>query len=135
MIRDFPLDFAGFSKTWKPNQCLALPPGFAAKEKPDVTAPVFEAGVDQVHAAWLAMLAAQPRVSGVRRHGGQIEAVQKTPLVGFPDWITAEPVDLGGGRASVCVFSRSKYGIRDMGVNARRVNDWLAALGAQMAKA
>lgn len=133
MISDFPLDFARFRKIWKPNQCLALPPGFAAAEKADVESPVFSAGVDQVHAAWLAVVADQPRTSKARQQGGQIEAVQKTALIGFPDWITAEPVDLGGGKASICVFSRSKYGIRDLGVNVARVSAWLAALQARLA--
>jgi uncharacterized protein (DUF1499 family) len=132
MIRDFPLDFASFSKTWKPNQFLALPPGFAARQKPDMDSPVFNAGVDQVHAAWLRVIASQPRTSAPRQQSGQIETVQRTALVGFPDTVTALPVDLGGGKASICVFSRSRYGIRDFNVNETRVRAWLAALAQQL---
>lgn len=135
MITDFPLDFSGFSKTWKPNQFLALPPGFAARQKPDMESPVFTASVETVRAALLAVIAAQPRTTAPREAGGQIETVQRTALLRFPDTITAMPVDLGDGRSSVCVFSRSKYGIRDFNMNETRVRQWLELLAARLATA
>jgi uncharacterized protein (DUF1499 family) len=133
MITDFPLDFASFSKTWKPNQFLALPAGFAARQKADMDSPVVTASADAVRAAWLRVIAGEARTGKVREAGGQIEVVQRTPLLGFPDTITALPVDLGDGRASICVFSRSRFGIRDFAVNETRVRRWLAALTAQLA--
>jgi uncharacterized protein (DUF1499 family) len=132
MISDFPLAFASFSKIWKPNQCLALPPGFVAKEKADIVSPIFSVEVSLVYAAWLATISAQPRTSGLRQADGQIEVIQKTALLGFPDWITAQPIDLGNGSSSICVFSRSKLGIRDMGVNQKRVRDWLDDLSTRL---
>ena len=135
MITDFPLDFSGFAKTWKPNQFLALPPGFAARQKPDMDSPVFTASVETVRAALLAVIAAQPRTSAARQAGGQIETVQRTALLRFPDTVTAMPVDLGDGRSSVCMFSRSKYGIRDFNVNETRVRQWLELLAARLATA
>jgi uncharacterized protein (DUF1499 family) len=132
MIKDFPLDFARFKKISKPNQCLALPSGFQAAQVPDLQSGVFQASIDQVREAWLEIARSQSRVSDIREEEGQIEAVQRTALVGFPDWITAMPVDLGEGKASICVFSRSKYGIRDMGVNEKRVRLWLSLLAQKL---
>lgn len=132
MIQDFPLDFARFKKVSTPNQCLALPAGFQATEAPDLQSGVFQANLAQVREAWLEVARGQSRVSDIREGEGQIEAVQRTALVGFPDWITAMPVDLGEGKASICVFSRSKYGIRDMGVNEKRVRLWLALLANKL---
>jgi uncharacterized protein (DUF1499 family) len=132
MITDFPLDFARFRKINRPNQFLALPASFTAVQKSDAVTGVFNASVDQVRDAWLEVVRGAPRVSGVRQLDGQIEACQRTPLVGFPDWITAQPVDLGNGQASICVFSRSKFGLRDFGVNEKRVLDWLAQLAAKL---
>jgi uncharacterized protein (DUF1499 family) len=132
MIKDFPLDFVRFRKIWKPNQCLALPAGFQAAEKSDLQSGVFQASAAQIREAWLEIARSQSRVSDIREEEGQIEAVQRTALVGFPDWITAMPVDLGEGRASICVFSRSKYGIRDMGVNEKRVRLWLSLLAQKL---
>jgi uncharacterized protein (DUF1499 family) len=132
MITDFPLDFARFRKVNKPNQFLALPASFVSAEKPDATVGIFNASIDQVRDAWLEIVRGAPRVSGVRQLDGQIEAIQRTALVGFPDWITAQPVDLGNGQASICVFSRSKYGLRDFGVNEKRGLEWLALLASML---
>lgn len=133
MITDFPLDFARFRKINRPNQFLALPAAFTSAEKPDVAAGIFTASVDQVRDAWLEIVRGQPRISGVRQLDGQIECMQRTALVGFPDWITAQPVDLGDGKASICIFSRSKYGLRDFGVNEKRALEWLALLASKLA--
>jgi uncharacterized protein (DUF1499 family) len=128
MIADFPLDFARFKKTWRPNQYLALPSSFKAAQDPDMLSPCFKASATEVLEAWQAVLRQQPRVSKIRQTGLQIEAVQKTPLAGFPDWVTAQGVDLGDGIASICIFSRSKYGVRDFDVNEKRVRLWLSWL-------
>jgi uncharacterized protein (DUF1499 family) len=128
MIADFPLDFASFKKTWRPNQCLALPRGFLSAERADIESPILLASVEQVRVAWLAVLAAQPRTRSMREQGNQIEVVQTTALMRFPDTITMRTIDLGDGKASVGVFSRSRYGVRDFDVNANRVREWLQAL-------
>jgi uncharacterized protein (DUF1499 family) len=128
MITDFPLDFATFKKTWRPNQCLALPRGFMAAQAADIESPILQASEAQVHAAWLAVIAAQPRTRSLREQGNQVEVVQTTALMRFPDTITMRTINLGDGTTSIGVFSRSRYGIRDFGVNAARVRDWVQAL-------
>ncbi|GIU66310.1 DUF1499 domain-containing protein [Candidatus Phycosocius spiralis] len=135
MISDFPLDFAHFKKTWRPNQFLALPSSFKAVQEPDMLSPSFKASATEVMEAWQEVLLKQPRVSKIRQAGLQIEVIQKTPLVGFPDWITAQGLDLGDAMASICVFSRSKYGVRDFGVNEKRVRLWLSWLAQKLALA
>jgi uncharacterized protein (DUF1499 family) len=132
MITDFPLDFASFKKTWRPNQCLALPRGFLSAEQADMESPILLAPVEQVRLAWLAVVASQPRTRSLREQGNQIEVVQTTALMRFPDTITMRTIDLGDGNVSVGVFSRSRYGVRDFGVNARRVREWLQALQAAL---
>lgn len=132
MISEFPLDFSRLRKTWRPNQCLALPPGFAGHETPDIESPVFDASVDDVARAWRALALAEPRVASLREAGGQMECVQRTPVLRFPDHVTAQAVDLGDGRASICVYSRARFGVRDFGVNRRRVEAWLGALGGRL---
>ena len=132
MISDFPLDFARFRKIDRPNQFLALPANFVAAQRPDATVGTFTATIEQVRDAWLEILRGAARVSDIRQSDGQIEAIQRTALVGFPDWITAQPVDLGNGTASICVFSRSKFGLRDFGVNEKRGLAWLALLATKL---
>jgi uncharacterized protein (DUF1499 family) len=133
MIADFPLDFARFRKIARPNQCLVLPLGFAALERPDLVAGVFKASVTDVRRAWLQCLQGQPRTGKIREAGGQIEAIQRSALMGFPDYITAQPVDLGDGTSSICIFSRSQVGHSDLGVNAKRCRTLLALLSHLLA--
>jgi uncharacterized protein (DUF1499 family) len=132
MITDFPLDFARFKKINRPNQFLALPASFTSAQRADATVGTYNASIDQVRDAWLEILRAAPRVSGIRQSDGQIEAIQRSALVGFPDWITAQPIDLGNGQASICVFSRSKVGRSDFGVNEKRCLEWLALLASKL---
>lgn len=54
---------------------------------------------------------------------GRITFVARSALWGFPDYITAEATPLG-----VRLWSRQRYGSRDMGVNLARLTDWLARL-------
>ena len=132
MITDFPLDFARFRKIARPNQFLALPANFTSAERADAVVATFNVSIEQVRDAWLEVLRGEPRVSDIRQSDGQIEAIQRSALLGFPDWMTAMPVELGTGKASLCVFSRSKFGMSDMGVNEKRSLDWLAKMATKL---
>ena len=67
------------------------------------------------------LLAGQPE-------DGFVTYVYRSRLMGFPDALslTLDPTDEGGTR--VQIFSRSRFGYSDLGVNAARVADWVAAL-------
>ena len=67
------------------------------------------------------LLAGQPE-------DGFVTYVYRSRLMGFPDALslTLDPTDEGGTR--VQIFSRSRVGSSDVGVNAARVADWVAAL-------
>jgi len=47
-------------------------------------------------------------------------------MFGWPDYISVRAVAVEGG-AALAVWSRSRYGYSDMGVNRARVGRWLAA--------
>lgn len=51
--------------------------------------------------------------------------VARTPLMGYPDYISVRAVDLGGGRAALVVFSRARFGYSDGGMNRKRMLLWL----------
>lgn len=55
--------------------------------------------------------------------------VERTPLVGYPDYVTAtlEPVE---GGTLVGLLSRSRFGYSDLGANEARVAEWHRALAA-----
>lgn len=58
---------------------------------------------------------------------GRITWVQRSRLMGYPDYITAEADAVPGG-TRLDVISRQRYGRGDMGVNAARLKDWLGRL-------
>ena len=59
---------------------------------------------------------------------GQVELVQRTRWLGFPDMITVEFYDRGRGRSNLAIYSRSRYGWSDLGANRARVEAWLDQL-------
>ena len=62
---------------------------------------------------------------------GHITYVQRTRLMGYPDAISVQvhPTD-EAGQVAIDIFSRSRFGHSDMGVNAARVERWLSQLGS-----
>lgn len=78
-----------------------------------------------------AVAMAEPRVERLAGSvaEGRITYVQRSAVMGFPDAITVEAVP-DGEDARLHVWSRSRYGMSDLGVNAARVARWLDALGA-----
>ena len=56
---------------------------------------------------------------------GMITYVTRSRLIGFPDYTTVEAKD-----GMVTVYARLRFGRSDLGVNRRRVEGWIKALGA-----
>jgi len=68
-----------------------------------------------------------------RRLAGQpsdlfVTYVVRTPLMRFPDYVSMRFIDLGEGRATYAVFSRSRFGHSDLGVNKKRFMSWVKRL-------
>jgi uncharacterized protein (DUF1499 family) len=85
-----------------------------------------EAGVPTELLAKLdAVAAATPRTSRLAGsvEEGKITWVTRSALWGFPDYTTAEARADG-----LHIQARSRFGQRDMGVNAARLTDWLSRL-------
>ena len=57
-----------------------------------------------------------------------ITYVHRTPLMGYPDYISVKAVETEGGPALV-IYSRSRFGKSDFGVNKSRIDNWLAQMG------
>lgn len=111
-----------------PNWALAAPEGVDAAAEPTHRTPVVsatpEALLERVDAAFMA----EPRVTRADAPPLARAYIQRSRIVGFPDHVTVRAIDLGDGRASAAIFSRSLYGRSDLGVNAARVERLLGAL-------
>ncbi len=124
------IDFKTLKLDWKPNQYLAVPQDFDLTAKPHARVSDYAVDVHTLERAFRAMALAQPRVTLVREDEAsrQVDFVQRSALFKFPDTITVQFFPRGEGRSSCAIYSRSTYGIGDMGVNKKRVDSWLAEL-------
>ena len=124
-----PVDFDTMRKDGKPPSFLVAPAGLGV-EKADLVAPEFPLPASQVAALWREQVAVGENVTERKWDPATNTAysVERTQLMRYPDLITARFIDLGDGRSTVALFSTSVYGLRDAGVNERRVRDWLERL-------
>ena len=97
----------------------------------DRPAPIYAGDAGVIATAFDTFVMGQPRIEKI---AGSVEDrwityVQRTEALRFPDYISVRFIDLEGtGTSTVAIFSRSRYGYGDMGVNQQRVDAWLKAL-------
>lgn len=122
-------DFAALQRPDSPNTWLVAPAGFPGAAG-DETAPAFPVDAVALLRAWVAVVQAQPRttVLGLSADGLQVEAEQRSRLLGFVDRISFRAIPLAPQQSTLVAYSRSQVGFWDLGVNRNRLRQWLAAL-------
>lgn len=95
-------------------------------------APVYAAPAAIMANAFNDYVVTQPNALPV---DGSVEAlwltyVQRTPSLKMPDYITVKFIDLEEGKSTIAIYSRSRFGYGDMGVNKARVTSWLQSLSS-----
>ena len=115
--------------SWKRNQYLVSPNNYCSA-RAHMASPTFDLSVEELRERWMTMIASQPRVETRKADDAamQYEFIQRTKLMRFPDIITVRFIPLEQRRSTLAVYSRSRYGRRDFGVNKDRVLAWLEAL-------
>jgi uncharacterized protein (DUF1499 family) len=90
--------------------------------------------IEQLQVAWDEMLDEQPRLQLLRRDvtNTQIDYVQRTRFLRFPDLVTVRFVPVDDAHSTLAIYSRSVWGKGDMGVNRKRVGEWLARVQAKI---
>ena len=126
------MDFKTLKLTRKPNQFLIAPDGFCQNAKPHAAPKTYSVDPQKLEDTFADVALAEPRVTRNPSDDGQREFVQRSALMRFPDTITFEAIDLGGGKSTLAIYSRSKVGHSDLGVNKKRIEDWLAKLDAAL---
>lgn len=123
------LDFAEVKTPSRPNAWLVAPPGTIDGPASE-PAPVFAMAAMTAAGAWREIIDGAPRtrIIAVSPDGLRIEAEQRSAGFGFVDRISAAFMPVEGGRSTVAVYSRAQTGYWDLGVNKRRVRDWLSRL-------
>lgn len=125
------LDFKALKKSRKPNNFLMAPNGLCPFP-PREESPVFKISVDRLAGLLEEIALSLPnteKLSMIETEGDkQIEFVQYSRGIGFPDTITVRFIDAGEGQSTLAIYSRAHYGYRDFGVNKKRVMAWMKKL-------
>ncbi|MGG5808113.1 DUF1499 domain-containing protein [Falsiroseomonas sp. CW058] len=126
-----PLDFPALVLPPSPNACLAAPPG--ATTQPHEAVPLLPVSPETAWAALRRLGGGFERVwtLGEWPELHQLQWVARTRFANFPDLVNAQVVPLEGG-AGLWLYSRSLIGWSDLGVNRRRVLEWVGALRAAL---
>ncbi len=109
------------------------PATLASSGKPNEyrkTSPVFDMTTSELTKMFDDFVLSQPRVKRVAGSVGQqmITYVQRTKIIRYPDYITIKVTPAGTEQSQLEIFSRSRFGYSDLGVNKQRIDGWLLQL-------
>lgn len=121
--------FETLARRSSPNDALAAPDGLGSDRR-DIASPVYAVSPRELRDVFRRALASEKRLERVAEDEASLTEryVQRTALLGFPDTIVVRFVDIGGGRSSIALYSRSKLGRSDFGANKARLERWLKLL-------
>jgi uncharacterized protein (DUF1499 family) len=125
--RPEPLDFQQLVLPSSPNAAFAAPPGFPVQAQLDT--PLFPVPPEQLFETMKALAVTFPRTWLLADWPDlkQAQWVERSAMLGFPDIIVAQAVPRESG-SGLLLYSRSRYGWSDFGVNRKRVEKWIAGL-------
>ena len=105
------------ASTGKPNEHRVIDRAFDAS--PNVVAAAVEA---------VALAERGTSVLAGSADEGFMTFVQRSALMGYPDYISVRITAAAGDGARLSIYSRSRFGHSDLGVNQARVGRWLEAV-------
>lgn len=125
-------DFRDLDRPGTPNTALHADAGDTPSAAEEGALHV-AAGPAEVVEAWDGLVRDEPRVrvEASEPAGGRHHCVQRSALFRFPDDVRLQAVAAPGG-SRVLLYSASRVGRSDLGVNARRLRDWSAKLTAAL---
>ncbi len=96
-------------------------------------APTYAVNAATLSEAFDRFVMGQPRVERVAgsTQAGWVTYVQRSETLAFPDYISVQFYDYGDtGTSTIAIYSRSRFGHSDMGVNEARVKRWVASIAS-----
>ncbi|MDQ7250085.1 DUF1499 domain-containing protein [Dongia sedimenti] len=128
-LTDF-VDFAELKRSPTRNDALACPPGLCTA-KVDLTIAPVAMSAAALAAKIKALPDTEPRTIIVGENDAEFRyvLVQRSALFNFPDTINIAIQPLDASHAALAIYSRSRYGKGDLGVNMKRLQRWLELLG------
>ena len=114
----------------KPNNAFVVPDGIETVAERDLASPEFAISATELFRICVETWSPQKRVNLVHEDSATLTAafVATTALMRFKDDIYLEVVAMGDARSSLLLYSGSRVGYSDLGVNRKRVDHWLNEL-------
>ncbi|WP_165820229.1 DUF1499 domain-containing protein [Microvirga sp. KLBC 81] len=128
------VDFKTLTRRKTPNDALTCPQDFCPNAKPDDEPPVFSLPATRLRVIVSEVVLSQPNTSLLETSAEQDRFLVRTKLMRYPDTVVAQVIALDEGHSTLALYSRSQIGRSDFGVNRRRIERWLAALGMVAAR-
>ncbi|MAN46358.1 MAG: DUF1499 domain-containing protein [Alphaproteobacteria bacterium] len=130
-MSDF-LDFSTLKRPKTPNTWLVAPPGFADQATPDAEAPLFSCTAEELFARAEGMVAAHKRweLKAADPASRRMSFIAISKILRFKDDIDIAVLagPEGSGKATLAIYSRSRVGRSDFGVNEKRIREILDTL-------
>lgn len=128
------VDFATLVRRSSPNDALACPPGRCTASS-DLEVPEFTVDADALRQGLAAVARSEWRLERIASDDQtrRDRYIQRSTLLGFPDTIVVEFLELPGRRSTLAIYSRSKLGYSDLGANRARIERWLGKLQHRVA--
>ena len=123
-------DFAVLKIQQTPNRFLMLPLELKSRSRADIPSPVIAKSASDAARIWFQVLSEEQQVY-LKRYdliNLQFDFIQRTGIFHFIDDITVQFFDRNHASSTLAVYSRSKVGIYDFGVNRRRVTRWVTLM-------
>lgn len=120
------------AKPETPNSYRVAP--LSATASADDEAPAYHASAGDLASAFdkVALGDSRVKVLSGSAAAGHVTYVQRSALFAFPDYVSVRFIESDGGGSTLAVFSRSRFGQSDLGVNKKRVSRWLDELSSHV---
>lgn len=131
-----PTDFSRLDRPGTPHTALAAPAGYRPRSGPvaDMALPVYPVPAARLFTAIQRVAASQPRTYFLAKYDGPMQAawVVRSAMMNFPDVVIAQVSPAGKDASTLILYSTSRYGYYDFGVNRARLDHWAAALDSAL---
>lgn len=125
------IDFQQLTLPNTPNYYLSCPAKYC-NVTPNQESRIYPISQKILIADWNKAIALQPRVKLISSTANQFNYVQRSLIFRFPDYISVRFIEITPQQSTIALYSQSKYGYSDFGVNKKRVISWLQALDKQI---
>lgn len=124
-----PIDFQTLERPSSPNTFLVAPTDLLGNTTADAPAPQFAQSPEAVFATLLTVIKSERAFSEIATDDAEraVRFVATVPVFGFKDDVDAVVIPIESG-STIAVYSRSRVGYSDLGVNKKRTEKLLAAL-------